>query len=57
MILADEPTASLDDANAEKIADLLLSMASEAGAALIIATHDQRLRGRVGAVVDMAAST
>ncbi len=57
VILADEPTASLDDANAEKIADLLLSMASEAGAALIIATHDQRLRGRVGAVVDMAAST
>lgn len=54
LILADEPTASLDDLSAGVIADLLLSMASEAGAALIVATHDQRLRDRVGAVIEMA---
>lgn len=56
VILADEPTASLDDANAERVADLLLSMARETGAALIIATHDRRLRGRIDGVVEMGRS-
>ncbi|MBX9708678.1 MAG: ATP-binding cassette domain-containing protein [Caulobacteraceae bacterium] len=53
VILADEPTASLDDVNAERIADLLLAIASETGAALIVATHDQRLRDRMGAIIEM----
>ncbi|MBX9617196.1 MAG: ATP-binding cassette domain-containing protein [Caulobacteraceae bacterium] len=57
VILADEPTASLDDANADAVADLLLRMAGETGAALIIATHDQRLRGRIDAVITIEAAS
>lgn len=53
VILADEPTASLDDANAETVADLLLAMASETEAALVIATHDRRLRGPIDQVLEM----
>jgi putative ABC transport system ATP-binding protein len=51
LILADEPTASLDDAGAEGVADLLLNAAVETRAALLIATHDSRLRQRIGTVV------
>lgn len=44
LVLADEPTASLDDASCEAVTSLLRSSASEEGAALLVATHDQRLR-------------
>jgi putative ABC transport system ATP-binding protein/lipoprotein-releasing system ATP-binding protein len=40
LILADEPTGQLDRANAARVADLLLSAAEHAGAALVVATHD-----------------
>lgn len=53
LVLADEPTASLDDAACERVADLLLEGARETGAALLIATHDQRLRARIGQVVEV----
>jgi putative ABC transport system ATP-binding protein len=46
VILADEPTASLDDAACETVTDLLLKAAQETEAALLIATHDHRLRQR-----------
>lgn len=46
LLLADEPTSSLDDENAFKVADLLSQLANEYGAALIIVTHDQRLKDR-----------
>lgn len=44
VLLADEPTSSLDDKNARLAADLLSAQAQSAGAALIIVTHDQRLK-------------
>jgi putative ABC transport system ATP-binding protein len=44
LVLADEPTASLDDASCEAVAGVLRGSASEEGAALLVATHDQRLR-------------
>lgn len=44
ILLADEPTSSLDDANAMKVADLLREASSRTGASLIIVTHDARLR-------------
>lgn len=47
LILADEPTASLDDDNAETVADLLQDAAQRTGAAMVIATHDQRLKQRI----------
>ena len=44
VILADEPTASLDDDNAQKVIALLQKQAEKQHASLIIATHDQRVK-------------
>lgn len=44
VILADEPTAALDDANCFEVIDLLKEQALEAKASLVIVTHDQRLK-------------
>jgi ABC-type lipoprotein export system ATPase subunit len=46
LVLADEPTASLDDDNAATVLDLLLGEAAREGAALLVATHDARARAR-----------
>lgn len=43
VILADEPTASLDDESAESAVHLLLHTAQMQGATLVIATHDARV--------------
>lgn len=43
VILADEPTASLDDAAAADAVGLLLATAKAQGATLVIATHDARV--------------
>jgi len=43
VILADEPTASLDDEAALDAAQLLLTTAKRLGATLVIATHDARV--------------
>jgi putative ABC transport system ATP-binding protein len=43
VILADEPTASLDDAACAASLDLLCNCASELKATLVIATHDARV--------------
>lgn len=47
LILADEPTAHLDDDNAARVLDLLLAQAARCRAGLLIATHDQRARARI----------
>ena len=44
LILADEPTSSLDDKNCARVAALLKEQASATDAQLIIITHDQRLK-------------
>lgn len=44
VILADEPTSSLDDENALIVARLLSNLAQEYQSSLIIVTHDQRLK-------------
>ncbi|MDP2161809.1 MAG: ATP-binding cassette domain-containing protein [Flavobacterium sp.] len=46
LLLADEPTSSLDDENAARVADLLSALAKEYKASLIIVTHDQRLKDK-----------
>lgn len=43
IIIADEPTASLDADAGAAVADLLADLAREAGATLLVATHDGRL--------------
>jgi putative ABC transport system ATP-binding protein len=44
LVLADEPTSSLDDENAGKVVELLLNEAESNGATLVIVTHDIRLK-------------
>ena len=43
-ILADEPTSSLDDKNAAIVLNLLISQSVLNGSALIISTHDKRVK-------------
>ena len=44
ILLADEPTSSLDDVNAEAVYNLLADESKENGANLIVVSHDQRLK-------------
>lgn len=48
LILADEPTGSLDHERAEEVLGLLLELTREAGTALVVVTHDERLVKREG---------
>jgi putative ABC transport system ATP-binding protein len=44
LLLADEPTANLDDAHAAQALELLRAQAIEAGATLVVASHDHRVK-------------
>ena len=44
VLLADEPTSSLDDDNTYLVANLLQSLAAKFQTALVIVSHDQRLK-------------
>jgi putative ABC transport system ATP-binding protein len=46
LLVADEPTSSLDDKNAEIVLDLLISQSQRTRAILIISTHDKRIKDR-----------
>jgi putative ABC transport system ATP-binding protein len=46
LLLADEPTANLDDSAAAKVVDLLSEQAARYGATLVVATHDARVKGK-----------
>ncbi|WP_299427700.1 ATP-binding cassette domain-containing protein [uncultured Meiothermus sp.] len=43
LLLADEPTGSLDRRNAEKVLELMLSLSGDLSTAVIVATHDEHL--------------
>lgn len=53
LLLADEPTSSLDDENAVIVAELLSSLSKKYNAALIIVTHDQRLKERFTNIISL----
>jgi putative ABC transport system ATP-binding protein len=44
LLLADEPTANLDDEHAATALELLRTQATTAGATLVVATHDARVK-------------
>lgn len=47
IIFADEPTSALDDTNCDRVIRLLLDVASQNKATLVVATHDQRLKDKI----------
>lgn len=47
VIIADEPTASLDAESGKAVGDLILELAIAEGSTLIVVSHDQRLAGRL----------
>ncbi len=46
ILLADEPTSSLDDENCERVISQIVRQAEKNRATLIISTHDQRIKSR-----------
>jgi putative ABC transport system ATP-binding protein len=56
LLVADEPTSNLDDANCAAALDLLESQAKSCGATLVIATHDRRARERFAHRLELAAT-
>ena len=57
VILADEPTASLDDASAAAALQLLAGTAQRCGATLVIATHDRRVTDALPGAVEHRVGT
>jgi putative ABC transport system ATP-binding protein len=53
LILADEPTGSLDPGNSAAVVDLLVAARAEVGATLIVITHDAEVAERLDARVRM----
>ncbi len=47
LILADEPTGSLDQESAEKMGDLLVRINKEYNVAMVVVTHSMELAGRM----------
>ena len=54
LVFADEPTGNLDAATGEAITDLLFERRAEAGATLVVITHDPALATRCARVLTMA---
>jgi putative ABC transport system ATP-binding protein len=46
VLLADEPTGSLDHASGERIMDLMFELNQELGTTLVLVTHDSKLAAR-----------
>ena len=53
LLLADEPTGSLDESTAESIADLLVEINRTESVALIVVTHSVKLAERIGPVMEL----
>jgi putative ABC transport system ATP-binding protein len=54
LVLADEPTGALDSANASAVLDLLVALAGDIGAGVLIATHDPAVAARCSRVAQMS---
>jgi len=53
LVIADEPTASLDSHTANQMLDLMRECGHAVGAAFVIATHDSRLTNRCDRVLTL----
>jgi putative ABC transport system ATP-binding protein len=54
LVFADEPTGNLDAVNAAQVTDLILDLAQESGAALLLVTHDAAFAARADRQILMA---
>jgi len=54
LLLADEPTANLDDAAAALAVELLAEQAGRYGATLVVATHDARVKAKFRERLELA---
>jgi ABC-type lipoprotein export system ATPase subunit len=53
VLIADEPTSSLDDANALRSLELLVGHAARCNATLLVASHDARIRHAFSRLMDL----
>lgn len=53
LLLADEPTSSLDDLRSEDVIRLLKNQAQKTGATLVISTHDNRVKSHFSNIVNI----
>lgn len=53
LIIADEPTSSLDDRNAREVINLLQETSHDFNCALIVTTHDQRVKERFVKILEL----
>lgn len=53
LVLADEPTGSLDRAAAEVLADLFVALNQEEGVSLVVVTHSMGLARRMSRVLEL----
>jgi putative ABC transport system ATP-binding protein len=54
LVLADEPTGNLDETTGDAVMDLMLELARETGAALLMVTHSARLSARLSRRLHLA---
>jgi predicted ABC-type transport system involved in lysophospholipase L1 biosynthesis ATPase subunit len=57
LLLADEPTGSLDQVSAEQLGQLLAELNREEGVALVVVTHARDLALRMGRVLELKGGT
>ena len=55
VVLADEPTGSLDTSSSEKVTSLLLRLHQEVGSTLVVVTHDRSVAERMDVMVEISA--
>jgi ABC-type lipoprotein export system ATPase subunit len=55
LLIADEPTSNLDDKHAEEALQILRSQAHACGAALLLATHDARVKSHIARRLDLTS--
>ncbi len=53
IILADEPTGSLDEKNKRELSELLLQLRKEYGQTILLVTHDKELAGIADRVIEI----
>ena len=51
ILLADEPTGNLDSATGDKVINIMFDNARDAGAALVLVTHDVKLASRCDRII------